>query len=428
MKKTIYFILFMIVMVTIAHSQVVIEDFEHITLNVMTSGETDASSMSVVANPDKGDANPSDYVVRFERDMDGIPWGGFYSLLPSPIDFSSMKYVHVKVWRPRASPVKMKIEGGTTANIEIEPMVAATATEEWESLVFHFNTATGTYTTLVFMPDFAEPVALDEDIVIYFDDFVLSDNVEPGAGNQYVIEDFEFIPMNLMAGDETDTSNFSIVPNPDKDDVNPSEHVVRFERSQHGVPWGGFWSLLPEPLNLTENKYVYVKVWKPRTSVVKFKVEGGPSANLEIESMSPQALTNAWEELVFNFSEKTGTWTTIAFMPDFNDPVNLTEDLVLYFDDIRVGQAPTVNVPLTDTGNAAVRVFPNPATQYIRVTHAATIRSVEVFDVTGRVVQRALFGNANDVVVNFSDAFHGIYIIRITSDSGVSNHKIRINY
>lgn len=427
MKKIIYFIVLIIAMGPIALSQVVIEDFEHIALNVMTSGETDASNMTVVPNPDKGDANPSDYVVRFERAMNGIPWGGFYSALATPLDFSTMKYIHVKVWRPRLSPVKMKIEGGTTPNIEIEPMVAPTATEEWESLVYHFDTATGTYTTLVFMPDFADPVALDEDIVIYFDDFIMSDNAEPGAGNEYVIEDFDFIPMNLMAGDETDTSNFSIVPNPDKDDVNESDHVVRFERSQNGVPWGGFFSLLPEPLDLTENKYIYVKVWKPRTSVVKFKVESGPSANLEIESMSPQTLTNAWEELVFDFSEKTGTWTTVAFMPDFNDPVDLTEDLVLYFDDFRVGQAPTVNVPVMDSGKASVRVYPNPASQYITVRHAASIRSVEVFDITGRVVQREWFGNSNEVVMNFSDRFNGVYIIRITSDTGVSNHKIRIN-
>ncbi len=68
----------------------------------------------------------------------------------------------------------------------------------------------------------------------------------------YMVENFEHIPLNMMLGGEEDDSRMFVVPNPDMNDANPSTHVVRFERSQHGVPWGGFWSALPEPLDLSE--------------------------------------------------------------------------------------------------------------------------------------------------------------------------------
>jgi hypothetical protein len=425
MKKFTILLTMVFIFAGLAKGQMV-EDFEHIPLNLMLGEETDNSMMSVVPNPDKGEGNPSDYVVKFERSMNGVPWGGFFSALPEPMDFTTMKYMHVKVWKPRVSPTKMKIEGGE--NIEIDPVSPQALTNEWESLVYHFENATGEYATLVFMPDFEDPLTLTEDIVLYFDDFVMSDSAEPGEGNMVVIEDFEFIPMNYMGGDETDTSTLSIVPNPDQEnEVNTSAHVVEFQRSQFGVPWGGFWSALPTPLDLSENKYVYVKVWKPRISPVRFKVEGGNSDNLEIESMNPQTKVNEWEELVFDFSEKDGTWNVIAFMPDFEDPLTLTEDIVLYFDDIRVGPAPTVNVPSVDELSDGLLIFPNPARDVITIRNDHSIQSVEIIDVTGRVVQKQDRLNSSEVQLQFDGLYNGIYIVKVTSERGISNQKIRVN-
>jgi hypothetical protein len=45
--------------------------------------------------------------------------------------------------------------------------------------------------------------------------------------------------------------------------------------------------------------------------------------------------------MVFDFSEKTGTYPIIALLPDFVDPVGLTEDIDIYFDDIILNNDPT---------------------------------------------------------------------------------------
>jgi len=116
-------------------------------------------------------------------------------------------------------------------------------------------------------------------------------------------------------------------------------------RDKDGVPWGGFWSSLPTPIDVTDNKYVHVKVWKPRISPIKFKIEGGDAGTIEVASINPQQTTNAWEDIVFDFSEKTGTYPIIAFMPDFEDPLTLTEDITIYFDDIILNNDPNPITP-----------------------------------------------------------------------------------
>ncbi len=124
----------------------------------------------------------------------------------------------------------------------------------------------------------------------------------------------------------------TVIANPDPSGIDTSAMVVDFLRDKDGTVWGGFWS--PTSIDLTNNKYVHVKVWKPRISALHFKVQGGPTSDEEIHSMNPQTLTNQWEDIVFDFSDKTGVWNTIVFSPDFADPVNLTDDIHIYFDDI----------------------------------------------------------------------------------------------
>jgi hypothetical protein len=345
-----------------------VEDWESIPMNVMYGDTADHSTMAVVPNPDATGINTSGYVVKFVRDKDGVPWGGFWSPLPTPVDITVDKYVHVKVWKTRISKIKFKLEGGAAGTLEIESMNPQTVTNAWEDIVFDFTSKTGTYPTAVFMPDFEDPVNLTDDIIIYFDDIVINSDPTPNSAAAYVIENYESIPLNYLLGGPEDLSNMSIVANPDQSGINISGSVVKFVRDKDGVPWGGFWSTLPTPVDVTVNKYVHVKVWKPRISPIKFKLEGGAAGTLEIESTGPQTTTGAWEDMVFDFTSKTGTYPIIAFLPDFSDPVNLTEDIVIYFDDIIVNNDPnpiapavlpalTINLDMHGSGLAGEPVY-----------------------------------------------------------------------
>jgi hypothetical protein len=232
-----------------------------------------------------------------------------------------------------------------------------------------------------------------------------------GTGDiAYVVDDFEHIPLNVMHGGEEDDSYMVVVPNPDMESGNDSEHVVMFKRSQFGVPWGGFWSALPVPIDLTDHKYIMVDVWKPRISPLKFKVEGGDTENLEIESMQPQTKVGEWETIVFDFSEKTGEWAVIAFMPDFADPLDLDEDIVIYFDNIRLSEEP-LSAPDVSVDQFGVKVYPNPASAYVRVeTDPGAL--VNLMSISGSIIDSRR-AESSGVRFTVADLPAGVYFIRV---------------
>ncbi len=320
-----------------------IEDFESLKMNIFSQGTN--GSLTIVANPDPTGINTSAYVAKMVRGMDGDPWAGWYATMPTAVDVTANKYVHIKVWKPRISPVAFKYEKDGANSGDVYSMAPQALINQWEELVFDMSVVSGEYVKIVLLPDFESPVTLTEDITLYFDDMYVNNDPAVGSAAVQVIENFEIIPTNLLAGGDTDQSFFALEPNPDKSGINISDYVLKFHRDKDGVPWGGFWSALPTVVDVTENKYVHMKLWKPRVSPVKFKIEGGAAGTMEVASMNEQTATGAWEDFVFDYTSKTGTYPIIAVLPDFADPVNLTDDIMIYIDDIRVDNDPNPMVP-----------------------------------------------------------------------------------
>ncbi|MBN2175201.1 MAG: T9SS type A sorting domain-containing protein [Bacteroidales bacterium] len=345
----------------------VIEDFETIAMNLFSGGTNGA--LDVIANPDPV-LNGSMYVGKMVRGFDGDPWAGWYADLNMPFDASVNKYIHLWVWKPRISPVDFKLENPATgANSgDVYPMNAQSLTDQWEELVFDMSAVPDEYTRIVLIPDFEDPLTLTEDITLYFDNIYANDDPTVGSAPVIVFEDFEHIPLNLMLGGDEDNSTMTRIVNPDMSGINTSHKVIEFLRDMDGVPWGGFWSALDTPVDITTNKYAHVKVWKPRISPLKFKIEK-PNENHEIFSMNEQTVTNGWEDIVFDFSEWTGEWPTVVFMPDFIDPVGLTEDITIYFDDIIFSDDPN---PMTLT-NVTFNVDMNEAEDFDPATQSVYI-------------------------------------------------------
>lgn len=246
-----------------------------------------------------------------------------------------------------------------------------------------------------------------------------------------------YIDLNLMRGGSDDDSEFSRVSNPNPDEVNDSEEVVRFYRSQHGVPWGGFFAFMPVPIDLSEKKYIYVDVWKPRISPLRFKVEDGNTPDLEIESIVPQTKTEQWETIVFDFSEKDGEWNVIAFMPDFANPVGLGEDIVIYFANIRLGDEK--NITSTESRDdipsefRLVQNYPNPfnpATNIAFEIPKNSPVSLEIYDVTGRKISTLIDENLDagyhEVTFDGSSLASGAYLYRMRAGDFVQTMKLML--
>jgi hypothetical protein len=411
-------------MIPWSNAQLVIEDFELITVNELSNTPYPSDSIYVVDNPDPTGVNTSTRVLKMVRSKDGAVWAGFWSTLSSKFDMTDYKYVSVDVWKPRISVIKFKVEGGTTdpTSFELESTSPQTKTDEWERINFHFPDATGEYATIAMLLDFIEEVG-DEDIILYVDNIVF--RAEAAGGDSMVIEDFQSLALNQMGNSTYPNDSLKIVPNPMIDEVNPSAKVLRFARSSAGDPWAGFFSTLPEPLDMTTNKYIHMKVWKPRISTIKFKIEGGTTtpSSFELESTAPQATMDAWEQMVFYFPEATGTYPTIAAMPDFSDPVDLTEDIVIYIDDIVSSPTGTLPTGIKQPEAFNVSVYPNPVKSTLYFDNMKDVDRIVISNMVGQqmLINRNITGEKTSI--NVGSLSNGLYMVTFYDKKGNTSIK-----
>jgi hypothetical protein len=331
----------------------VLEDFEPIQMNLFSGGTNGA--LDVIPNPDPN-GNTTNRVGEMVRGFDGDPWAGWFADLDEAFNPATNRYVHLWVWKPRISPVVFKLEnpdtGGNTG--DVFPMNAQSVENGWEELVFDFSTFSEDFNRIVLIPDFESPLTLTEDIVLYFDEMYANDDPTPGSAPVVLFEGFEPIQMNLFSAGTNGA--LEVIPNPDPT-VNETNTVAKMTRGFDGDPWAGMFADVAEPIDPAVTPYIHVMVWKPRVSPVWFKLEnpdtGGNTG--DVAPMEAQSMENGWENLVFDFSGFAGeVFTRIVLLPDFEDPLTLTEDIVLYFDEIMKsdqmggGGNVTLNIDMTD--------------------------------------------------------------------------------
>ncbi len=99
---------------------------------------------------------------------------------------------------------------------------------------------------------------------------------------------------------------------------------------------------------------------------------------------------------------------------DFNYPI-ITNDAVTLF------QA-TMNIE-DNIKNIDVRFYPNPTTDYFNITSEAMIQSVELYDVSGRLIRTSLV-NDFESRQNVSNLNNGVYILKIKTEQGEITGKI----
>jgi hypothetical protein len=235
------------------------------------------------------------------------------------------------------------------------------------------------------------------------------------------------LTLNVMGGATNSNTDMTVVDNPNPSGINTSTKVVKFERNTAGDPWGGFWSPVVDPdPDFTTNKYVHVKVLKTRISPVKFKIEGGAAGNLEIASVNAQTQIGVWEDFVFDFSSKTGTYPTVVFMPDYFDPLVNEGNITIYFDDIIVNNIATPTMGITDNYLVGkISVFPNPSNGLLTVESLEEIQSVSIFSLDGRQVANYNNMSVGITQINIENLSKGMYFMNFVAPNGATfTHKL----
>jgi hypothetical protein len=291
---------------------------------------------SVVNNPNATGINTSSKVGKMVK---GAPegWAGSFISLANPIDFSTKKFMKVKVHSPRVgAKLLLKVENQTNGGISFEKEVATTVANAWEELTFDFtaiNTA-NSYQKVVLIFDLGTAGDGSSNYTYYFDDI-----------SQSLKADELGIPMNFESSTLTygffnfDGGNASVVANPSKTGINTSNKVGKMVKGPGGQPWGGSFIELASPIDFSAGKMVKVKVFSPRVGAkLLFKVENLANGGINFEKEVTTTKSGQWEELSFDYSaiNTSNTYQRVVLIFDLGTAGDGSANFTYYFDDITV--------------------------------------------------------------------------------------------
>jgi hypothetical protein len=280
----------------------------------------------------------------------------------SPIPFTATETtMSIRVRSPAAGvPIMLKVENSADGGIFAEsPIVLTTAVDEWETLVFDFagliDPATFTYDKAVLFFNF--PNAGDG-AIYYWDDVQFgAGGLPPPAlpvtfddpGVDYALVDF---------GDPVPAAT-TLVPDP----TNAANTVASTNKPPGAPVWAG--TVLANnglaaaiPFTATETT-MSVRVYSPDAGIpVRIKVENAVDGAIAVETEAVTTVANAWETLVFDFSnEVAGTpaldvaqsYEKVVIFFNFGTDGDTAGDKTYLWDDVAFGTGalPPPDLPVT---------------------------------------------------------------------------------
>ena len=300
-----------------------IQDFEGSEPTFTVFGNI--APIEVIANPDQSGANTTNTVAKLTKTAGSEVWAGAFFETATPIDLASYGKINVKTWSPNVgAQVKLKLENAdasTTFEVDLNTTVA----NQWENLLYDFSAAPiADYTRIVIFFDFGNA---GDDSIYYYDEIELVNDT--GGSGSLGFQDFEGdAPAFTVFGN---IAAIEVIANPDVTGVNTTATVAKLTKTAGSEVWAGSFFEVDTALDLNTYSKISVKTWSPNLGAqVKLKLENA-DASVTHEIDLNTTVTNAWEELVYDFSgAPAADYTRVVIFFDFG---NAGDDSIYYYDE-----------------------------------------------------------------------------------------------
>jgi len=291
------------------------------------------------------------------------------------VDVSEMEFLHLDVWTAEdVTDLETSLINNASGTVTEAPVTTPLNPVSWTSIDIPISDYIdqGLTVTEIFQLKFvgipwAEGTVFIDNIYFY---------KQPSGTITSMIEDFEGTPPSFTVfGDIAPTE---VIPNPDASGINLSNNVAQLTKTSGSQVWAGTFFEVGTPLDLMNYNKINVKTWSPNNGVVKLKLENA-DASITHEVDLNTTTTNAWENLLYDFSEAPiADYVRIVIFFDFG---NAGDGSLYYFDDIELvnNDGGSASLPFenfegtppafTVFGDiAATEVIPNPDASGINTT------------------------------------------------------------
>ncbi|MBL7812657.1 MAG: PKD domain-containing protein [Bacteroidetes bacterium] len=82
---------------------------------------------------------------------------------------------------------------------------------------------------------------------------------------------------------------------------------------------------------------------------------------------------------------------------------------------------------VNDITGGQVKLYPNPSNGVVNVEATSNIVKLEVFNVLGETTAASQKLNGNNATLNFGSVAGGVYLVKVTTDTGITTRRITIN-
>lgn len=406
---------------------------------------------SIMDNTDKSGLNTSDKCVGAVNVADADWWGNFLPLkLDSPIEITEENR-YLKFLAFRSLQEKEMVVYFNTKDNEIW-RGKLTEANKWEGLTFDLIDYVGqelTHIEICVSANWSDPRTGWGVATYLFDNFEISNNpiptgktvYEPSALADFYInfeDDAQITKWFTKIDPIIEENSFEIVDNPVKSTVNPTDKVLKFDKSDLASWWQGIYIPFTGAMQISdEYKYLHVMVWLPEESLNEDRVVAELCTKDFFSKENTKSYTiwddevGEWKDLVLEISQiEYLDEVTVRF--DIRQEENDEGDLVyinspantFYFDEITLNDNP---MPRTRIGGSGVdKTEALPEIEVLGLDNAVKVctskpANVKIYSMTGVLINEASIIETSSIA-----ASNGLYLVKIESEGKEKAVKVLV--